>query len=163
MNVCNPPTLLATSLFQLRNPCLRNFRWPREWHCLGHPPFRRPGQAFRRSHKQPRSSKLCKLKWQNMCYNSHLKKILIEAECSYHDQINVLIARRPIWWPNLLMTWLRTKSIQNMPFGQIWREFEKIIHWNYYFENLIDNQIFWSRPKWWPNFNFDLQSGHQTH
>ena len=79
MNVCNPPTLLATSLFQLRNLCLRNFRWPREWHCLGHPPFRRPGQAFRRSHKQPRSSKLCKLKWQNMCYNSHLKKILIST------------------------------------------------------------------------------------
>ena len=35
------------------------------------------------------------------------------------------------------MTWWRTRSIKNMPFGQKWGDFEKIINWNYYFENLI--------------------------
>ena len=35
-----------------------------------------------------------------------------KAERIYHDQIDVLIAiRRTRWWPKLLMTWLRTKSI----------------------------------------------------
>ena len=47
------------------------------------------------------------------------------------------IVRSSVWWPNPLMTWWRTRSIKNMPFGQKWGDFEKIINWNYYFENLI--------------------------
>ena len=27
----------------------------------------------------------------------------------------------------------------------------------------MDNQILWSRQKWWPIFSFDLQFGHNTH
>ena len=36
---------------------------------------------------------------------------ITKAEGIYHDQIDALIARRPIWWPNLFMTWLRNKYI----------------------------------------------------
>ena len=48
-----------------------------------------------------------------------------KAELFYHDQFDVLITRRPILWPNLLMTWLNTRSIKNMPLGQIWQQLFK--------------------------------------